>query len=142
MASAEDRTRLLSYVWADQTARMARMRAAIEIARANHVRVEAADAADWLAPRLNAPRPGHAHVVYHSVFWQYLPAATQDRIRASLEAAGARASRTAPLAWLRVEDDGADPDAAITLSLWPGGETRVLGRADFHGAWVRWSGWS
>ena len=42
-------------------------------------------------PRLDAPRPGRAHVVYHSVFWQYLPPETQARIRASLEAAGARA---------------------------------------------------
>jgi hypothetical protein len=141
MASAEDRTRLLSYIWADQAARIARMTAAIEIARANRVRVETADAADWLALRLSAPRPGRAHVVYHSAFWLYLPAATQDRIRASLDAAGARASRAAPLAWLRVEDDGDAPDAAIALTLWPDGETRILGRADFHGSSVRWDGW-
>ena len=121
---------------------MARMSAAIGFARANGVRVETADAADWLALRLGAPRAGRAHVVYHSVFWLYLSAATQDRIRASLEAAGARASAAAPLAWLRMEHDEAAPDAAITLTLWPGGETRVLGRADFHGSWVRWSGWA
>ena len=38
-----------------------------------------------------------------------------------------------------MEADGGDPGAAITLTLWPGGETQPLGRADFHGAWVRWS---
>ena len=29
----------------------------------------------------------------------------------------------------------------ITLTLWPTGETRLLGRVDYHGAWVRWFGW-
>ena len=34
---------------------------------------------------------------------------------------------------------GAGP--ALSLTLWPGGETRVLARADFHCNWVRWAGW-
>ncbi len=141
LAREADRSRLLSFVWADQVARKARMAAAIEIARANAVRVERADAPDWLAARLATPRPGRAHVVYHSIFWQYLPAEVQARARASLDAAGARASLAAPLAWLRMEGDGQEPGAAITLTLWPGGETRRLGRVDYHGAWVRWAGW-
>jgi hypothetical protein len=41
-----------------------------------------------------------------------------------------------------MEGDGVEPSAAVTLTLWPGGETRLLGRAGFHGAWVRWSGWT
>ena len=45
----------------------------------------------------------------------------------------------APLAWLRMEGDGADPGAAITLTLWPAARHRLLGRADYHGAWVRWT---
>ena len=136
-----DRLRLLSFVWADQPERMARTAAAIELARAAGVRVEPADAADWLSARLATPRPGRAHVVYHSIVWQYLGAPVQDRIRASLDAAGARATADAPLAWLRMEGDGLEPSAAVTLTLWPGGETRLLGRAGFHGAWVRWTGW-
>ncbi len=35
-----------------------------------------------------------------------------------------------------------DPGAAITLTLWPEGETRLLGRCDFHGRWVTWKGWN
>jgi hypothetical protein len=81
-------------------------------------------------------------VVYHSIFWQYLPPEPQARARALLEAAGAAATPDAPLAWLRMEGDGADPGAGISLTLWPGGETRLLGRADFHGAWIDWRGWS
>ena len=58
-----------SYVWADQTARMARMSAAIAIARAKQVRVEGADAADWLALRLGAPRAGRADLHGSWVRW-------------------------------------------------------------------------
>jgi hypothetical protein len=134
--------RLLSYVWADQVSRLDRMRAAIKLACTEGVRVEAADAADWLGGRL-APRPGRAHVVLHSIMWQYLPGSTQARIETLLGAAGARASANAPLAWLRLEPDGSggvDPGAALSLTLWPGGTTRRLGRADYHGRWVRWQG--
>ena len=140
LAREADRLRLLSFVWADQTAHKLRTAAAIELARAAGVRVAAADAPDWIAARLAEPRPGRAHVVYHSIVWQYLGQPAQDRVRASLDAAGARATARAPLAWLRMEGDGAAPSAAITLTLWPGRETRLLGRADFHGAWVEWRG--
>jgi hypothetical protein len=141
LSRPEDRLRLLSFVWADQAARKARVAAAIELARARGVEVARADAVAWLAARLDAPRPGRAHVVYHSIFWQYLASDGQERARALLEAAGARATERAPLAWLRMEGDGGGPGAALTLTLWPGG-TRVLGRADFHGTWVRWTGWT
>jgi hypothetical protein len=137
----EGRQRLLSFVWADQTARKARMAAAIEIANAGGIQVEKADAVDWLADRLATPRPGQAHVVYHSILWAYLLPEAQARAEASLEAAGDRTTADAPLAWLRMEGDGTEPGAAITLTLWPGGETRLLGRADYHGAWIRWQGW-
>jgi hypothetical protein len=76
---------------------------------------------EWLEARLAAPRPGAAHVVYHSIFWQYLPPEAQDRCRAALDAAGARATEDAPLAWLRLEGDGGTPGAALTLTLWPEG---------------------
>jgi hypothetical protein len=138
LADPATETRLLSFVWADQAERLARARAAIALARAEGIAVEAADAADWLAARLAAPHPGAAHVVYHSIMWQYLPAATQSRIAGLIEAAGARATAAAPLAWLRLEGDGAQPGAALTLTLWPGGRPRLLARADFHGRWVRW----
>ena len=136
-----DRSRLISFVWADQTARKTRVAAAIDIARAAEARVDRDDAVDWLATRLATPRPGRAHVIYHSIFWQYLPPDAQTRARALLDAAGAAATSRAPLAWLRMEGDGAEPGAAITLTLWPTGETRLLGRVDYHGAWVRWNGW-
>ena len=33
------------------------------------------------------------------------------------------------------------PGAAITLQVGPKGEAQEVGRADFHGRWVKWEGW-
>lgn len=133
------RRRLKAYIWADQTDRLQRLDAAMRVAQAAGTMVDAADAADWLEPRL-ALTSGVATVVYHSVVWQYLPAATQDRLRAMLERAGEAASAGAPLAWLRMEPPRGVPDAPmeVSLTLWPHGETRVLARVHPHGATVHW----
>ena len=41
-----------------------------------------------------------------------------------------------PLSWLLMEADG---DAtSVEATVWPGGETRVLARAGYHGRPVRW----
>lgn len=135
------RRRLLSFVWPDQPDRVERTAAAIGLARAEPERVEAAVAPDWLERRLSEVRPDRVHVVYHSVVWQYLDPDDQDRCEALLRKAGAAATPDAPLAWLRMEGTVTDPDAALTLTLWPDGTTHELARADFHGRWVRWSGW-
>ena len=92
------------------------------------------------SPPAGDPRPGRAQ----SSTTRSSGSTSADRAGPrppSLDAAGARATPEAPLAWLRIEGDGLEPGAAVTLTLWPGGETRLLGRADFHGAWVRWTGW-
>jgi hypothetical protein len=100
--------------------------------------VERGDAIDWLEDRLATPRPGHLHLIYHTIAWQYFPAPSQTRGTALFEAAGARATQTAPLAWLRMENDGGKDGAALTLRLWPGDLHITLGRVDFHGRWLRW----
>jgi hypothetical protein len=38
-----------------------------------------------------------------------------------------------------MEADGDMRSAAVSLTLWPGGESAALGRADFHGRWAEWS---
>jgi hypothetical protein len=80
-------------------------------------------------------------VVYHSIASQYFPAASQARIAAHMARAGAAATATAPLAWLRYELDDATAGAVPTLRLrmWPG-EDRLLARAHPHGALVKWLG--
>lgn len=137
-ADPQQRLRLLSYIWADQQDRLERTEAALNILAEKHYRVTRADISRWLPMRLWQPVPGTAHVIYHSIAWNYQSDADQERNRKVIEAAGARATRQAPLAWLSLEADGLDPGAALTLTLWPGGERRTLGRADYHGRWVDW----
>ncbi len=138
LADPAQRRRLRAYLWPDQTERIARFDAAVAMAVAAGVAVEAADAADWVRVRA-APREGLVTVVFHSIFWQYLPPATATAIRAALAAHGAAAGRTAPLAWLRMEPaEGSPAPIELRLTLWPGGEDRQLAVVQAHGATVEW----
>ncbi len=131
--------RLLAYIWPDQTTRLERTAAALTHAAAHKVALERVDAADWAETRLAAaPEPGIVRVLMHSITWQYFAGATRDRVAAALADAGATATRDTPLAWLRFEPDGTRGTAAILLTLWPGGETRALGRGDYHGQFAEW----
>ncbi|PPJ45554.1 DUF2332 domain-containing protein [Rhizobium sp. KAs_5_22] len=140
-ASGEDRERLAAYIWADQADRLERTRAALEIAAASDLKVDRADAIQWLAERLERPQGGSTHVVYHSIAWQYLPQDLKARGEALIAQAGDRATYDAPLARLQMEADGKPDGAALILQIWPSGERHEIGRADFHGRWVQWKGW-
>ncbi|MNS81795.1 hypothetical protein D3C86_1148530 [compost metagenome] len=107
----------------------------------NGLQVEKADAVDWLKRRLARQYPGTAHVVYHTVAWQYLPDPLKQAGEALIAEAGTRATLEAPLARLQMEADTTSGSAAITLQIWPTGEKQEIGRADFHGRWVQWRGW-
>lgn len=126
---------LFAYLWPDQPHRFERTRKAIAALNAT---VDQGDAIDWLAPRLNHAKPGHIHLIYHTIAWQYFPDDVQTHGTALIEAAGQRATPDTPLAWLRMEADGDTPGAALTLRLWPGDLHITLGRIDFHGRWVQW----
>jgi hypothetical protein len=129
--------RLAAYVWPDQPERLARLSAAIAIARADPPRLDRTDAATWVEAHL-APQAGEARVLVHSIAYQYFPERQQLRIAAHMARAGERASAGAPLAWLAFEQDGAGPSLALTL--WPGGARRVLATADAHARAVSWRG--
>lgn len=129
-----DPERLRAYLWPDQPERMTLTEAALT---AGPREVAKGDAIDWLIPRL-AHQPGRTHLIYHTIAWQYFPTERQETGRRAIEAAGATATTDNPLAWLAMETDRGSPGAALTLRLWPGGETHALGRVDFHGRWLRW----
>lgn len=131
--------RLTAYLWPDQPERLSMTRAAASVINVTPVQ---GDAIDWLGPRLAAAPQGHLHLIQHTVAWQYFPAAAQAHGRALIEAAGAQATPGRPLAWLSMETDGdttGKVGAALTLRLWPGDITIDLGRADFHGRWIKWA---
>ncbi len=134
-----DLLRLTAYLWPDQPERLVLTRAAASVMTAP---IAKGDAIDWLADRLASAPEGHLHLIQHTVAWQYFPPQAQARGRALIEAAGAQATPHRPLAWLSMETDGdtGKRGAALRLRLWPGDLTLHLGRADFHGRWVHWTG--
>lgn len=135
--NADDRLRLLSYIWPDQAQRIENTKRAIDLACETGRTVSKEDALAFLKRRLK-PVEGATRVIYHSIMWQYLSGDAQAEGEAMIAAAGAEATRNTPLAWLRAEPDNQGDGAAITLNLWPGGESRDLGRMDFHGRWIEW----
>jgi hypothetical protein len=138
---AAARLRLRSYVWADQPARLARLDAALALAAEFPPRLSRADAAGFVAGALAARHGSGSFVLCHSIMWQYLPDATKAAITAHMEQAGATATAAAPVHWLRVEPLlVSDAFATLSLTQWPGGETRHLARCDYHGRWIEWLG--
>lgn len=130
--SDRDQLRLLAYLWADQPERLARTRAAIDIARTVPAEISTGDAGEWLACELARPSNGRLRVVVHTVAWQYFPPETRAAAEAAMNAAAG------PLARLAMEYDGGK-GAGVTLTIWPGGQPRIVARADFHGRWVAWT---
>lgn len=135
----DGRLTVLSYVWPDQLDRVERLRAAIRLANDADpaVRVERADALDWLGARLASRRPGLATVVYHSIVLSYFGDAESAAFGELLTGAGRRATVDAPLAWLSLER--AADRFEVRLRTWPGGEERLLAVVGGHGLPVRWA---
>jgi hypothetical protein len=133
----EDPLTLLSFVWPDQAERVELLRAALAVAEDVPVAVEASPAGPWIERALAEPgTDGVATVVFHSIFWQYLGEDERAQIEDALSDAGARATPYSPLAWLRMEADGAD--TRVDATIWPGAEKRLLARAGYHGRPVSW----
>jgi hypothetical protein len=134
------RTVLTSFVWADMTDRLERLRGALELARRLPAEVVAASAAEFVEGLRLAE--GTTLVVWHSVMWQYLDAAERARVVARLDALGTGATPTAGLAHLALEPgrrtSGARHEFLVTLRTWPGGEERLLGAARAHGLPTTW----
>lgn len=130
--TAEGRLTLLAYVWPDQADRIARMQAALKVASELPIEIDREPAALWTKRMLSEPMPGQATVLYHSIVSQYLGDEERDAFQVNIQTAGERATKEAPLAWLRMEPGGERAD--VHLTIWPGGETRHLARVGYHGS--------
>jgi hypothetical protein len=137
IGAAEGRLQLESSLWADQTARLSRLRGAFAVAARVSASVEQASVETWLARNLAEPRRGVTTVVYHAIVYEYFTDAVREAFHAKLDRAGAAATAEAPLAWLRFEATPANRGYAVTLTTWPGGEERVVATAGAHGSDVR-----
>jgi hypothetical protein len=131
--------RLLSYVWADQDARLQRLSAAISLWQLEPPTIARADAAQWLEnSRITRAESGNARVLFHSITWSYFPEETQRRIATLMQESGTHATADAPLAWLRYELG--EGGAALRLMLWPTGEDILLATGHPHAATIKWLG--
>ncbi|MHB1784774.1 MAG: DUF2332 domain-containing protein [Acidimicrobiales bacterium] len=128
----DGRLTLRSYLWPDQTERLARLNGALDVASRVPAEVERADAGTWLAEQLDRSATGTATVVFHSIFIQYLAPDERSRLINVIKNAGQAAGPEAPLAWLRLEPAGAQAEVSVTA--WPGdGSPFTIASAGFHG---------
>jgi hypothetical protein len=134
-ATTDHGARLLqAFVWADQTARLERLRRAIGTLRADPPELMRGDYVETL-PALLADRPaGMQLVVFQTASTMYLPDGSLRRLRDSLE----QASKVEPLAFLTTGRAPDDEGFSLEVERYPGGRTERLAVFDFHGAWLDW----
>jgi len=132
-----------SYIWAEMAERKARLEASITLLRRSPPSLEQADAAVWLAAMLaEAPTPGVARVLIHSIVWQYIPAEGKRSIEVSMLRAAEAATKDSPLVWVSLETNRGTFKHELQVRFWDGesnqGEVSVLAEAQAHGNWIHW----
>jgi hypothetical protein len=136
---ADDRRRLLSYIWPDEPERLRRLRAALEIAAVDPLPITRAPASEWLPAELERRRPGELTVVWHSVVRQYVPAEEWAAVIDSLRAASA-AGPDRPIVRVAMEPRRDHVvNFAVSLHAEPDGPGEILARCGDHGPPVVWN---
>jgi hypothetical protein len=140
-ASSDRGARLLEcFVWADQPARLDRLRHAIELLRRDPPELIRGDYVELLPQVLAERSPEAFTVVFETASTVYLSRERYDLVLGALAEAGA----TAPLGSLSTrhtfEGDDGRLGWKLELTLWPGGEQRVVALAGPHGEWLEWRG--
>jgi hypothetical protein len=132
-ATTEQGARLLqSFVWADQTERLERLRRAFEALRASPPELIRGDYVQLLPSLLDDRSDGAQLVVFQTASTMYLDAAGLARVRKALE----DAARKQPLVFVGT---GSAPNGfSLDLERYPGGRRERLAVLDFHGAWLEW----
>jgi hypothetical protein len=135
----EGRITLLSHVWADQSERLALLRAAFEVVQRVDAPVDPVDALTWVSTQLRDPSPGMATVVFDTGVMEYMEPGVRTKIKQTIEAAGAATKADSPLAWLHAapaDEEGGE----LQLTVWPGAERQSLAYLDPYARSIRWRG--
>jgi hypothetical protein len=131
--TSEHGARLLqAFVWADQTARLERLRRAIEIVRTDPPYLMQGDYVEALPSLLRGRREGTQVVVFQTASTMYLHRGSIERIHAALH----EASRDGPLVF--ISTGAAESGFSLDVSHYPDGSSERLGVIDFHGEWLEW----
>jgi hypothetical protein len=127
-------------VWPDQPERLARLRAAVRVARADPPVVVRGDLLEQVGPVVAQAPPDATVVVFHAAVLAYLPPPHRRRF--------AELMAELPAVWISAEGAGVieplqaqlGPARAPTGAAFLLGEGtgRLIGLADPHGAWLRW----
>jgi hypothetical protein len=124
---------LTSFVWADQSRRIERLRLAIDALRRDPPELVRGDGVELLPEVLARRRDGALTVVFQTAVLGYVGDDGRRRIREALETAGS----SAPLAFVSAGRPRGDDRAwGLRITYWPGGEREFAGHADYHGGWL------
>ena len=133
--TTEHGSRLLqAFVWADQSARLDRLRRAIDVVRRDPPELIRGDYVAALPSLLDDRVDGTQLVVFQTASTMYLDRGGSERLRAALRDAG----RDEPIVYLSTGRAPDDDGFALELDRYPGGSPTRLGVFDFHGEWLDW----
>ncbi|HQS97465.1 MAG TPA: DUF2332 family protein, partial [Novosphingobium sp.] len=143
----DDCERLHAYIWAGESERTERLRAAIAIARDHPPHVDTGLASRWLARQLALPqRHGTRRVVVHSMVVQYMPEVERAAVDAALALAAAAATPDRPLARIGMEWSADRSTVELCVTSWNGtstaGRTVVVAHCHPYAEWFDWHGLS
>jgi hypothetical protein len=134
--SEDGRLRLSVYVWADQVARIDRLRGALELAAQLPADLRAESASATIAGISLVS--GTWTVLWHSIMQQYLDAEQTRELADGVAAVGATATTSARFAHVTLEPVKGTRQTPVEVTTWPGGTRRRLGSAPPHGLPVTW----
>jgi hypothetical protein len=125
---------LTAFVWADQTARIERLRRAIATVRASPPELIRGDYVETLPALLAERVEGAQLVVYETASTQYLDRAGHARLAEAMHDAGLVQPFTFLTTGTRPEVQG----YVLRAVRWPEGTATDIVHLDFHGAWLEW----
>jgi hypothetical protein len=135
---AEDRRRLLSYIWPDEPDRRQRLQAALQIAAVDPLPITRGPASEWLPAELAHRRPGELTVVWHSVVRQYVAAEEWAAVIECLRAASA-AEPDRPIVRIAMEPRRDHVvNFAVSRHAEPDDPGQILAQCGDHGPPVVW----
>jgi hypothetical protein len=127
-------------IWPDQPERLARLQAAVRVARADPPEVVRGDLLELVGPVVADAPTDATVVVFHTAALVYVPEPGRQRF--------AELMATLPAVWISAEGLGVVPALAAGLEsgqaperavfLLGQGPQRLVGLADPHGAWLQW----
>ena len=135
--TTDEGARLLeSFVWADQAARIERLRTAMAVLREGPPVLNVGDYVAELPAALADRAPGAQLIVFETASTQYLSRNEHERLREAMHHAG----RAEPFTYLTTRSAPEDDGYSLKAIDWPSGDERVIVRLDFHGAWLDFRG--